>query len=133
MGEHGRARRFLAESIAQAHALGVVHGVGHARARLGIIARLEGDLPQARDLFETSLAELGAEGFRPGLATARAGLGAVARAAGDGALARRYYGEILRDGRENGDDQMCQFGLCCFALLAARGGPRAGGAAARAR
>jgi predicted ATPase/class 3 adenylate cyclase len=120
------------EALALHQALGNRPMEAAVLASMGRGAYRLGDLTRAAALLEQSLAiwrELaGGEGATPDahsrydLAQALYWSGLTAQRRGDLALARRYYGEILRAGRENGYDSSCQSGLCCLALLAAQEG-----------
>ena len=109
-GDLARPRPATAESLALVRQTDP-RGGGVALARLGVIARLEGDLPRARRLLEEALPELHAYGFRYGIWIGVAALGDVDAGAGDAAAARAHYRQIVAEAPAHGFGLGWELGL----------------------
>src|SRR5262249_4527292 len=91
----GAARELYAECLRLAREPGDRILAAQALARLGMVARDQGDPAGARPLLEESLAAFRALGDRFHVAWAARNLGTVAADLGDAALARTRYAEAL--------------------------------------
>ena len=87
-------------------------------ARLGVIARLEGDFSRAWQFLDEALAHLRAGGFRYGIWAAVAALGDLAAAEGDDGAAGAHYRAIVTEAREWGLSPGWELGLAGLGLLA---------------
>ncbi|MWA01910.1 tetratricopeptide repeat protein [Actinomadura sp. LD22] len=96
-GEPDRAAAELERGIELARRAGAPDKVAGGHSGLAGIARLRGDLAEARRLYEAALTGFASERFiaRAVRGTALVGLGWVATAEGDAARARELFGEAL--------------------------------------
>ena len=100
------AGRALEECLALARARHDAVGVAGATIRLGIVARLEGNVERAHDLLRAGVAAAQAAGSAIHLAVARAALGDLARQHGDAAGARAQYRALLAAAGEHDADEV---------------------------
>jgi non-specific serine/threonine protein kinase len=124
LGDLPRAKESLAAHVAHARrASGRPNAGGVALVRLGVIARLEGDLGLARRYLEAALSDMrAAPAGRWEWAVAAAALGDLEAAAGNEARARAHFAEIVAEGQADGFGPSWELGLAGLGLLALRRG-----------
>ncbi len=97
------AMTLASESLALARAIGDEQGIAAALTNLGMVYRMQRDLPRSTELLEEGLARYRALGDEAGIAFALLNLGATARVAQDTAPSQQLLRESLARYRALGD------------------------------
>jgi predicted ATPase len=121
LGDLGQARTEFEAAVALERAADAP-GPLPVLVRLGVIARIEGDLPRARRLLAEALTELRRGDGRGDPGYLAAALGDLALAEGRPAAARAHYRRIVADARAHGFVPAWRLGLIGLGLLALRAG-----------
>jgi predicted ATPase/DNA-binding CsgD family transcriptional regulator len=123
IGDLPRAKAAWEESITLARrSASRLEGIAVLLTRLGVIARLEGDLLRSRQLLEEALTSHRQGGFRWGIYVGIAALGDLEATEGNVGQAREHYRQIILEAREHGFDVGWQHGLVGLGLLAGDSG-----------
>jgi len=114
-GAYAEAMALDTESLALARSTGDAHGVAAALTELGMVSRLQRDLPRSTQLLHEGLAHYRGLGDKAGIAFALLNLGATARIEGDLARSQHLLGESLAGYQALGD-------VCSIAIVQAMRG-----------